>query len=316
MAGRDPASCRLTVATAPRPGAIAILQLSGDVGPSLETLTGVGPWPIGRARLVPLGGVDEGIAVRLSDRVAQLMPHGGPRVIQRLVEWLVDHGAELEAPRPEDLYPEAGDRYEAMALAAVARAASPLAVDLLLDQPRRWREAGTPTPGDRERSRRLDRLIDPPLVVVAGPANVGKSTLSNTLLGRTMSIAADHPGTTRDYTTGRVDLEGLVVDWHDTPGLRETSDPVEHKALELAARLMTRADLLLAMTDAAHDWPVLPRAADLRIAGKADLATRDDADLCVSAVDGTGIPQLVAAVRTRLVPPADLAHPGPWLFIC
>jgi tRNA modification GTPase len=237
-------------------------------------------------------------------------------VVQRLTEWLTRRGVGLGGGEasPEEIFPEAADRYEALALAAAARAASPRAIDLLLDQPGRWRQAGELTDEDRARSRRLDRLIVPPVVALAGPANVGKSTLSNALLGRSMSIAAEGPGTTRDYTTGRIELAGLVVDWHDTPGLRGTADPDETKAVDLARRLLERADFVIAMTDAEHDWPALPRGPDLRVASKADVKARDDADLSVSATTGTGIPQLVATVRDRLVPPADLDHPGPWLF--
>ena len=81
-------SCRLLGATATRPGAIAILQLEGDVEPALRALTGVADWPTGRARLVRFDDVDRGLAVRLTERVAQLMPHGGPRVVQRLYAWM------------------------------------------------------------------------------------------------------------------------------------------------------------------------------------------------------------------------------------
>jgi len=311
--------CRLLVATTSQPGAIAILQLDGDVRPVLGAVTGIAQWPAGRARLANLADIDRGMAVRLTDNVAQLMPHGGPRVVQRLVAWLVDRGVELVAPHdvaPERVFPEAADRFEAMALAAVARAASPIAVDLLLDQPRRWRTAATDGNPDAERARRLNRLIDPPLVVVAGPANVGKSTLSNTLVGRSMSIAADVPGTTRDYTSGRIDLAGVVVDWHDTPGLRDSSDPIEAEAVEIARALIARADLVVALTDHKQPWPRLPRPPDLRVANKRDLGDRGDdgGDLSISAVTGAGITELVVAIRDRLVPPEDIAHDGRWLF--
>ncbi len=311
-----PPACGAVLMTAMRPGAIAIVQLAGDVEPVLESLCGRGPWPVGCARLAALGGIDEGIVARPAAGAAQIMPHGGVRVAQRLLAWLAERGVAQRAvgdADPEALFPEAEDRFEALALLAVARAASPLAVDLLLDQPRRFRGGARPGPADLERSRRLNRLIEPPLVAVAGPANVGKSTLSNALLGRSMSIAADAPGTTRDYTCGRVELAGLVVDWHDTPGLRAAPDAIEARAVELALRLLSRADLVVAMTDAAHGWPVLPRPADLRIAGKCDLARRADADLSVSAVTGEGLDALVGAVRDRLVSPEDLAHPGPWV---
>ena len=169
---------RLLHATAGRPGAIAILQLLGDAVGILRDLTGVAPWPLHRMRLVKFGSVDEGLAVRLTSDVTQLMPHGGPRVLQRLTQLLVDSGAELitdpfdRAVDPQALYPEASDRFEAMMLAALARAQSPLAIELLLDQPRRWRDfiaRGLQVSAeDMSRSKRLSRLIDPPVLSLPG----------------------------------------------------------------------------------------------------------------------------------------------------
>lgn len=310
-------SCRLLAATAARPGAIAILQLEGDVEPALRAITGIADWPRGRARLVRFADVDRGLAVRLTERVAQLMPHGGPRVVQRLCAWMDRLGIETascDEVLPELAFPEASDRFEAMALAAVARAASPLAIDLLLDQPRRWRAVTAPDEEDLARSKRLDRLIEPAIVVVTGPVNVGKSTLGNALVGRSMSIATDLPGSTRDYTSGRVELAGIVVDWHDTPGRRETADAIEAAAAEIADRLVDRADLVIALTDHENTWAAMTRTPDLRVANKCDIAARHDADLAISATDGTGIPELVRAVRDLLVSPEDLRHPGVWLF--
>ena len=330
--------CRLILATPNRPGAIAILQLVGHVEPILQLLTGVDDWRIGRARLAPFSDIDEGIAVRLTDDIAQLMPHGGPRIVQRLTQRLSELGVDFSGAAEVDtteVYPEATDTYEALALAAVARAASPLAIDLLLDQPRRWRNLPHPpsqgggrgvgqnslSNEDIARSHRLNRLIDPPLVAIVGAPNVGKSTLSNALLGRSMSITADLPGTTRDYTSGRIELAGLVVDWHDTPGLRATDDPIERKAIDLARSLSERADLLIALNDHEHDWPTLPRDPDLRVLNKIDLfpslpgreAGGEDL-ISISALQQTGLAQLVTTVRDQLIPPADLQHPGPWLF--
>lgn len=316
--------CAATVMTAQSPGAIAIVQLVGDVVPVLRAVTGVCEWPIGRLRLADLGGLDEGLVVRLKDDVAQVMPHGGPRVVQRMMALLAKVGAEIVSPReadPVQMYPEAEDEVEARMLAVMARAASPLAVDLLLAQPLKWRgRCGTPlSDRERERSVRLNRLLHPPLVVLAGPPNVGKSTLSNALLGRSMSIAVDMPGTTRDYTAGLIDLGGLVVQWHDTPGIRESDDPIEQRAIELSKRLLERADFIVSMIDAEHDWltaPELPREDDMRVANKADLGTRADADLDISAVTGDGLADLVRTVRDALVPPEDIAaaRESRWVF--
>ena len=91
-------SVRLIHATATSPGAIAILQIVGDCVPLLRALTGVGSWPLHRLRLVSFDEIDEGLAVRLTHDVAQLMPHGGPRVIQRLTARLIELGARVEPP--------------------------------------------------------------------------------------------------------------------------------------------------------------------------------------------------------------------------
>jgi tRNA modification GTPase len=312
------------LATANHPGAIAIFQLHGPALELLQDLTGIADWPLHRARLANFADIDEGIAVRITEEAAQLMPHGGPRVVQRLAGKLADLGAQRIDPiavDPEITYPEASDRIEALMLATLAAAESPLAIDLLLDQPRRWRDLESnhrsPSPADLERSRRLNRLIRPPRVVLVGRPNVGKSTLSNALLGREMSITLDEPGTTRDFVAARIDLAGLVVDWFDTPGIRRSDDPLERHAIELAKQLIDSADCVVAMNDPATPWPELSREPDLRITNKSDLSFPSAAaipSLSISAITGSGIPALVAAIRDHIVPPADRAHSGPWLF--
>ena len=122
------------------------------------------------------------------------------------------------------------------------------------------------------------------------------------------------PGTTRDYTTGRIELAGLVVDWYDTPGIRATTDAIENKAIEIAQRLMAEADMLIAITDHEHDWPQLSRVPDLKVANKSDIKSRQDTDLSISATTGDGLPDFVSTVRDAIVPPSDIEHPGPWLF--
>ena len=302
--------CFCLLATPYGPGPIAIIQLHGDALPVLQRLTGRDDWPIGHLRLAPFADIDQGLAGRLTDQFAQLMPHGGPRVVQRLLTWLAEHHVapvcEQEAAA-WDLFPEARDEDQALILAMLARAASPLAIDFLLEAARSGdKEPTGPRTADPRRIARLNRLIEPATVVLAGPPNVGKSTLSNALLGRSMSVTAQLAGTTRDYTAGLIDLAGLVVRWYDTPGLRDTDEPVEQKAAAVAARLMQRADLLIAITDRRHDWPKLPRKPDLRVAGKSDLGPRDDADLAVSGLHRLGLRRLAVAVRDRLVAPSDL----------
>src|SRR5690606_37975884 len=99
---------------------------------------------------------------------------------------------------------------EADMLATITAASSPAAVDRLLDQPQRWREAlaqnDLDLPHILNLTARLDRLIHPATVVLVGKPNVGKSTLTNHMLGRSVSLVADLPGTTRDWVAGLAEL--------------------------------------------------------------------------------------------------------------
>lgn len=321
MAVGPPSGAVFRLATPRGPGPVAIFELAAAPGVNLEAALGLAPRPAGVVRLERLADIDTALVVRLSDSLLWLMPHGGTRIAQRVAQWLASLGLQAQRdPDPQTAWPEAKSHDEALALDALGRAASPLAVDLLLDQRRRWQEHRL-HPREtlqevRRRSCRLNRLLAPPLVVVVGRPNVGKSTLTNALLGREAAITSDARGTTRDYVMTQLDLAGLVVRWCDTPGRRDTADHIEREAIEIAAELIESADCLISVAAPGIDWPELSRSEDIRVQLKADLPGRVSADalLRISARQGTGLGELVAKVRDCLVPPADLAHPGPWLF--
>lgn len=335
----------ITLMTAPNPGAIAIVQLHGaGAAAMLRDLTATHDWPPGRVRFVSLAGIDDGCAVLLRDGsqgMAQVMPHGGLRVVQKLIDALVDRNCTYcNEMSTRELYPEATNDLEADMLAALARAASPAAIDLLLAQPDLWRNYGANrvseiTHDQRDvialRSQTLDRLIDAPCVVVVGRPNVGKSTLTNRLMGRSASLVADLPGTTRDWVGGLVELSprpavqnpesAVAVRWLDTPGLRDSDDPIEQRAIELARQVVGGADVLIAMRDADCDWPDpsgLPGAVDLHVVNKSDLSNvrrdNDPADvLHVSALTGEGLDELQGRILDRLAL-SEISSASLWAF--
>lgn len=244
---------------------------------------------------------------------------------------LVELGSESRdvCVDPLEAFPEASDQYEALMLVALAQATSRRAIDLLLQQPARWR-AWSPEAESvealRARAAQLKPLLTPPTVALVGAANVGKSTLTNALAGRSASITADEPGTTRDYVGVVIDLAGLVVHWLDTPGIRETPDEVEAAAADIAGEILQRADLIIAVSDGAAVWPEVGRelahaaAPVLRIRTKADLEDAGGIDepgsgvLACSALTGAGLVQAVEAIRDTLVPPGAIGVDAPWLF--
>jgi len=310
---------RATLVTAPTPGAVGLIQIVG-VGATrvLARITRIYDWPIGRMRLADLADVDRGFAVALRDDWVQVMPHAGPRVVQRLLDAMASSGATYECDPPaRDVYPEAASDLEADMLATIARAASPAAVDLLLAQPALWRAALTceetmDCKAIVDASRRLDRLIEPPTVVVVGHPNVGKSTLTNRMVGRSASVVADLPGTTRDWVAGLVELSAdesphaaVAVRWLDTPGLRTSDDTIEQDAIRAAREVIATADVLIAMRDPQIDWPdsdALPRDADMRVINKCDRMEHASAadGLGISAVTGDGVDELARRILVAL----------------
>src|SRR5438874_7145213 len=95
-----------------------------------------------------------------------------------------------------------------------------------------------------------ERLREGLVVAIAGPPNVGKSTLMNQLARREVAIVSPHAGTTRDIIEVQLDLDGYPVTVIDTAGIRETDDPVEQEGVRRARARATEADLVLWLADA------------------------------------------------------------------
>ena len=87
--------------------------------------------------------------------------------------------------------------------------------------------------------------------VIIGPVNAGKSTLLNAFLAAERAIVTDIPGTTRDTIEEYYNLNGLPLLLVDTAGLRQTEDVVEAAGIERSRKSLARADLVLAVFDAA-----------------------------------------------------------------
>lgn len=302
--------------TGSQPGAVAMIQMEGPaqfLDALILEVTKKNPQQ-GKICFCEIAELDHGLVVKLTDEVAQLMPHGGLRMVQRITDDVVQSAqaiamqlglkqtksttsamtsatisatasatalAEAMSTPPWKLFPEARDRIEATMMLAMATASSSAAIDLLAHQPDLWREAWrSGLPIDAEYMP-LNYLLTPPTVVVVGPPNVGKSTLMNRMTGRATSLVADLPGTTRDWVGGLVELQnGLAMRWLDTPGLRTSDDDVEQKAIELARQAIFEADVLIEMrsvdSEVRIDAGDLPREPDLEVVNKIDQSDARD----------------------------------------
>ena len=152
-----------------------------------------------------------------------------------------------------------------------------------------------------------ERLREGFTVVIAGPPNVGKSTLMNALAGRDVAITSPVAGTTRDLIEVFLDLRGYPVTLVDTAGIRDSADPIEQEGVARARRRAEGADLTLWLDDGAGGQtpgvgsPVLSvrTKIDLEIEGAA--AAKSPSEFRISAKTGAGVDRLLDAL-------ADLAE--------
>jgi tRNA modification GTPase len=152
---------------------------------------------------------------------------------------------------------------------------------------------------------RSERLRDGLVVAIAGPPNVGKSTLMNQLARREVAIVSPHAGTTRDVIEMQLDLDGYPVTVIDTAGIRETDDPVEQEGVRRARARAADADLVLWLADLApvaiqHDgaapvWMVRNKI-DLEAASRPLADASGQGVFEISASRGDGLPELIAAL--------------------
>jgi tRNA modification GTPase len=152
-----------------------------------------------------------------------------------------------------------------------------------------------------------------PLVVLYGWPNVGKSSLFNRLVPNASALVADVAGTTRDYLTGALELDGLQCQLCDTAGIEcaeSVSTSIHNLAQQLRASQTNRADLRVLCLDATRPlnaWETneLTNLGDstLVVVTKSDgsrLLPHVPRAIETSANTGRGLALLRKAIRTKL----------------
>ena len=89
-------------------------------------------------------------------------------------------------------------------------------------------------------------------IAILGKPNTGKSTLTNLLTGRDISIVSSIAGTTRDVMRGTFTYKGTDYTVLDTAGIRRKSkveDDVEYYSVNRAIKTIDDADVVLLMID-------------------------------------------------------------------
>ncbi|MBI2470920.1 MAG: 50S ribosome-binding GTPase [Planctomycetes bacterium] len=97
-------------------------------------------------------------------------------------------------------------------------------------------------------------LTTPQVLVILGKPNVGKSTLINAILGEERMLVHHEPGTTRDYVSEFISVEGIPFELVDTAGMRKTHDVLESMSIEMTQEQLLRADKVITVFDNSRNF--------------------------------------------------------------
>ena len=147
-------------------------------------------------------------------------------------------------------------------------------------------------------------ITDGARVAIVGAPNVGKSTLSNRLLGADRSIVNKTAGTTRDTISADITIAGAPITIVDTAGIRPTSDKTEEAGVNRAVSEIERANLVLSVFT--HNTQAIDNVEDkeqIMVYNKEDEKKYSGSDknvIAVSALKNTGIKKLFSAIEKKI----------------
>ncbi len=266
--------------------------------------------------------IDEAV-VHICGEVADINIHGGPAAATAALELLSRRGAKVTPQAACETFRPAHPKHDNPAvgkemLESLPAARSRLVVAAITRQWSAglsefvWETPGTENP-TREAASELrkiarglttmQKLLHPPEVVIAGPPNVGKSTLANALVGREVSVVHETRGTTRDWVREQALLGGVPIWLTDTAGLWEARSEIDAEAVRRARRRAEEADLVL-LVEAGEKVEVphwLHAKKLLKVSAKCDIcAPKGRPDVAVSALTGEGLDDLRIAILKSL----------------
>lgn len=150
-------------------------------------------------------------------------------------------------------------------------------------------------------------LTTPQVLVILGKPNVGKSTLINAILGEERMLVHHEPGTTRDYVSEFISVEGIPFELVDTAGIRKASDKLEAMSIEITQEQLRRADKVIAVFDNSRPFDKedegILRALDSWLTSKAsgDVPQREPIHAIIPAMNKCDLPAVLDKSRVESV---------------
>lgn len=160
-------------------------------------------------------------------------------------------------------------------------------------------------------------------VALIGRPNAGKSTLTNAIVGETLSIVTKKPQTTRHRICGILTDEEAQIILIDTPGYHRSQKPLNVVMNEVVEAVMGDADIVCLMVSASQKsfdiekglFEKIGPEKCVLVVNKSDLVMRDRFDeiaarfrdvwgvremVILSALKGDGVGHLIEVIKERL----------------
>lgn len=104
-------------------------------------------------------------------------------------------------------------------------------------------------------------------IAIVGRANVGKSTLLNSIVGQKVAIVSDKPQTTRNRITGIYNSDQVQFVFVDTPGLHKPRNKLGERMIREVSEALDGIDAVLMVVE-----PRRPGSAETRLIEKLSVA--------------------------------------------
>lgn len=144
---------------------------------------------------------------------------------------------------------------------------------------------------------------------IVGMPNAGKSSLLNCLLEEEKAIVTHIPGTTRDVIEGRCEIDGVLINFLDTAGIRQTDDVIEKIGVDRAKKLIDECDFVIFMTESGRVLTEEEKEIYSLVKDKKTICVLNKSDKCdetregyitISAKTGDGIDKLKSEISRLL----------------
>ncbi|MDE5545537.1 MAG: GTP-binding protein, partial [Malacoplasma sp.] len=141
-------------------------------------------------------------------------------------------------------------------------------------------------------------------VAIIGEPNAGKSSLLNAILKKDKAIVSSIKGTTRDLVNESVNLDGILLNFIDTAGIRKAKNEIEKIGIKKTLETINESDFIIFLIDSSKSINIQEKEILKFIANKNYVVVKNKSDLGIDAnpdLDGIRISALKKDINELII---------------